>query len=412
MIDPALQLAGITPKTANELWFDAIVRHQIHVIRYSGGLKNDLIELLNAVEDDIASQIKDSLAKQTAFTPVRLARAQKLIASIHKIRNEAWGNVNDMMKRALNDFSGLEIKWMDGGLKTVVPFQLETTLPSPTVVKSLLASKPFQGKILKDWIKTTQAGDLDRIASQVKIGVVQGESAVQIARRVVGTKALLGSDGVTQLTRRQVEAVTRTATQAYSNGARQIFLEDNSDLFTEERFVATLDSRTTPICRADDGKKYPIGSGPMPPLHFNCRSLRVAVISEDAVGNRPARNYTQKQLVREYAKENGLGDISNRDNLPRGTKAAYDKFERQRMRELTGQVPAKTTYQEWLKGQTSEVQNDILGKTKGELFRKGGLQLDRFVDDAGNELTLSQLATQNRTAFTKAGLNPENFLNN
>ena len=42
--------------------------------------------------------------------------------------------------------------------------------------------------------------------------------------------------------------------------------------------------------------------------------------------------------------------------------------------------------------------------------RKGGLRLDKFVDKAGNEIPLSQLARTDRAAFKAAGLDPENFI--
>ena len=62
------------------------------------------------------------------------------------------------------------------------------------------------------------------------------------------------------------------------------------------------------------------------------------------------------------------------------------------------------TYQDWLKKQTVERQDDILGKTKGQLFRKGGLTLDRFIDRNGRELNLAELRAKNAAAFAKAGL--------
>ena len=65
------------------------------------------------------------------------------------------------------------------------------------------------------------------------------------------------------------------------------------------------------------------------------------------------------------------------------------------VRESTTLIPllAGACYNWWLK----------LGKTKGELFRKGDLPLDRFVDD-GRTLTLDELRDLEGKAFAKAGL--------
>lgn len=71
---------------------------------------------------------------------------------------------------------------------------------------------------------------------------------------------------------------------------------------------------------------------------------------------------------------------------------------------MSGQVPEDMTYQDWLRKQPVERQDDILGKAKGQLFRKGGLTLDRFIDRNGRELNLAELRAKNAAAFAKAGI--------
>jgi hypothetical protein len=141
----------------------------------------------------------------------------------------------------------------------------------------------------------------------------------------------------------------------------------------------------------------------------NCRSLRLPVIGEGPISERPARPFTERQLLGEYAEENGLGKVTSRDKLPRGHKGAYDEFARKRKRELTGRVPAATSYDRWLRDQPASFQDDVLGKTKAQLFRKGELTLDRFVHRTGDELTLKELAQREADAFRRAGLNPEDY---
>jgi SPP1 gp7 family putative phage head morphogenesis protein len=272
-----------------------------------------------------------------------------------------------------------------------------------------VTSKPFEGRVLKEWADDLKRADLARIEQSLKIGLVQGESANQIARRVIGTKKVLGRDGVTQITRHQMAAIVRTAVIHVSNQAKREFYKENSDLFDEELYVATLDSRTTPVCRAEDGKKYPIGEGPIPPLHIGCRSLRVALLNGTALGTRPVREFTNKQLLREFSQGRGIKIATKRSKLPYGMKGQFDDFARKRVRELTGTIDAKVTYQDWLGRQSIQFQNDVLGTTRARLFRKGDVTLDRFVNRQGDQIPLSNLAVLNKKAFTDAGLNPEDF---
>lgn len=77
-----------------------------------------------------------------------------------------------------------------------------------------------------------------------------------------------------------------------------------------------------------------------------------------------------------------------------------------------GTVPNDVTYGEWLKTQPDWFQDDVLGKTKGKLFRSGGLKIDQFVDRRGDSLTLSELAREKPAAFDEAGLDPQDFIRN
>jgi SPP1 gp7 family putative phage head morphogenesis protein len=185
------------------------------------------------------------------------------------------------------------------------------------------------------------------------MGLVEGQSYSDITRRIIGTKALQYSDGVMHLNRTKTQALVSTAVAHSTNAARDEFYKANDDLVKSVQFVATLDMRTTPICRSKDGQVYPLTAYPRPPLHFRCRSVVTAVLKS--------------------WKELGLKE-------PTGlTRSSMD-----------GQVSETETYQTWLSKKPPEFQDDVLGKARGEMFRNG-TTLDRFVDDSGKTLTLEQL---------------------
>lgn len=396
--------------TSNEEFFDALVRHQILLLALSKRMQRRVRAILNRTEEDIRRQIRlhaGPLASGTSTANVRRIRA--IMKVITATRLTAWDQIQEEWLEQLQDLAVSEASFIDNALKTTAPAVLETVIPNVTLLRSLASQSPVQGSVLRDWFRTLARSDARRIESAIMVGMVQGESPVQISRRIVGSARLRGANGMTEITRRHAISLARTAALTVSNNARSAFLAANAELFTEEMYVATLDSRTTPICRSLDNKTFPVGSGPHPPLHFNCRSLRVAVIDGIAMGRRPARAFTQQQLLREYARANGLGTIGSRSALPRGHKGAFDSFARQRMRELTGQVPGDLSYQDWLQRQSASFQDDVLGPTRGALFRRGDLTLDRFVSPEGHEFTLSELVRRDRQAFLDAGLDPDDF---
>lgn len=58
---------------------------------------------------------------------------------------------------------------------------------------------------------------------------------------------------------------------------------------------------------------------------------------------------------------------------------------------LSADPPAEETYTEWLKRQSAEVQNDVLGPTRRKLWLEGKLTLQDMVTQKGRPLTLKQL---------------------
>lgn len=396
--------------TANEALFDALVRHQIYLLRVSGSIRNRIQDILNKTEQDIAEKIRDRLRNNVGLTsPLALRKMETLLRIIRNIRTEAWDQIDKAWAEELVAIAKVEPELLDQMIKTVSPVILETTLPTARQLTAIVTARPFEGRTMRQWARKLRADDIARMDGVIRAGMVAGETSAQIARRVVGTANLRGRDGVFQITRDHANSVTRTFVNFVANEARTEWANLNNDIADDEQFVATLDARTTAQCRSLDGKVYPIGVGPRPPLHYNCRSLRVLFLLGDNISTRPFKASTEQQLLREFSAQRGFKKPGTRDGLPRGTKGDFDAFSRKRVRELTGIMPASTSYQKWLEAQSAQFQDDVLGKTKGRLFRQGGLTLDKYVNRSGDELTLSQLASRHADAFRAAGLNPESY---
>lgn len=385
--------------TFQQDFFDAMIRHQVDLLRFGAGLSKRVHGLLDATEEDIRAEIEKRLRRVNGITPATLARLQRLEKAIAATRLRAWKNVNALWVSELLEVAKAEPHFVAGTIETLSPFQVDTSLPGARVIQAAVLSKPFQGRNLREWAKSAEQSDIRRMHQQIRIGVVNGEPIRRIVSRVLGAK------GVTHLTRLQATAVTRTAVNHVSNAARQVFAEENRDIAPQELFVATLDSRTTVVCMGNDGKRFKVGSGPKPPLHVGCRSTRVPLLDGEVLGERPFKAVTEQQLLREYAQRQGLAAVPrSRKLLPRGHKGSFDRFARQRSRELTGQLPAKESYQDWLSRQTKDFQSDVLGAKRAKLFRQGKLKLDRFTDAKGRELTLDQLRQRYPKQWRKSGL--------
>jgi SPP1 gp7 family putative phage head morphogenesis protein len=352
--------------SGDELFHDSLIRRQIYLQMFSDGLSADIVKLLDATEADVHAVLirRLSLLEAQGFDtgPATTARLKVLEQSIKALRDPAIQESADLWTEQLQRVAKSEASFINDAFNSAHDVTVDLALPTATALAALVSKTPFMGKLMKDWAKKLAKDDLDRIMAQIRIGLAAGDTPEQIARRVMGQAKLDGADGVVEITRNNARAITRTAVNSIANESRKQTFINNADVFEEEVYVATLDSHTTPICRSLDGNRYPVGEGPYPPQHWGCRSVRVALIGSKLIGKRPA-----------------VGDT-------------------------TKSVDADVSYGEFLARQSAAFQDEVLGPTRGRLFRQGGLTLDRFVNQQGKYYTIDQLETLEPSAFKRAGL--------
>src|SRR5690606_2939405 len=73
--------------------------------------------------------------------------------------------------------------------------------PSKAQLRAVVTDQPFQGALLKDWVKNNLQKDVNRIQVAIKIGIVEGQTTDQIVRRIRGTKSAKYQDGIMNIAR-------------------------------------------------------------------------------------------------------------------------------------------------------------------------------------------------------------------
>jgi len=268
---------------------------------------------------------------------------------------------------------------------TVDPTDLNLVLPgtgrfSLTAAQGTAITLP-NGQIIQKAFRGLAESQAQRFNTVIRTGLLTGEATPQIARRLVGTlnfgdlaktvrqQALAGGE-LTKMADHQILTLVRTSVQQVANEASQQVYRSNQDVTKKYKYVATLDERTSPICRRLDGQEFEYGKGPYPPVHFNCRSTTVAVIDWEGLDLLPPEAYKEE-----------IGE----DSL---------LFKRAA---VGGPVDQDLKYGEWLAKQSAEVKAEVWGSKKVKYFnllsRKYGPNqaVTRMVREDGSELTLEQL---------------------
>lgn len=369
--------------TINELMADATTSHAVDLSQYTQGVIRRMISLLNTLDPKLGESLHGALERLPAdsFTVERL---EQVLHSVRALNVQAYDAVERELTQVLKEFVEYEASFQYDLYTRVVPGEIQARFlvarVNPEQAYSAAMSRPFQGRLLRDWAKKIEANRMENIRNAVRTGYVSGKTTAQIVQEIRGTRAARYQDGIINRDRRDLTSVVHTAIAHMAETTRERFQSANADLIKATQWVSTLDTKTTPLCIARDGKMYtvethkPIGHslpwlGGPGKIHWGCRSASVPVLK------------SWKELGFEV------------DELSPSTRASMD-----------GQVAADLTYGEWLQRQSAGRQDQILGPTRARLMRDGELPFDKLFTKTGAYLTLDQLRARDSATFKRAGL--------
>ena len=383
---------------------EALYRNAIDLNRYSNSVARRIINAYNDIIIDAVNQLRtiDELA-----APVKAARLRAILAQLKDSLGTWAGDATEITAAELQGIAQLQSEFVTDQLRKALPAGTRDAVNTVEIgtqfAQSVVTTDPTQlnvvalsddlfaavqgapatfnltaaqgatitlpnGEVVTKAFRGIAVDQAERFSQVVRQGLLTGEPTPAIAKRLIGSlqygeeaktvKQLIAAGGqATAVADNQVIAMIRTSINQVANTASQQVYEANQDITPRYRYIATLDTRTSAICRALDGKEFEYGKGPMPPQHFNCRSTTVPIIDPDI--------------------------------LPPSTTATRASKD--------GQVPINQSYGEWLSKQPRSVQADALGPGKvayfNRLAKKYGPRdaIAKLVRDDGSELTLEQL---------------------
>ncbi len=348
--------------------FDLQLRHQIYLQRVGNTYANKIWEIVDESGVEVCEYLRKRLARFGVATADRKTefKFREIENKIAAIRMSAFNEAKDYLLESAAQIGAQEAAFAETSLAPMFARSSAMKGLSEQTLSNLSKYGTFSGKTISKWFSDLTAYDLTKIMGKVRSGVVNGRTTDQIVNEIQGTPRTNYADGLLFTSSRDASTIARTATNGMANSARMAFYEQNADVIDKVQYVATLDSRTCPVCRALDGKTWKVGDRNIPvmPLHPNSRSVLVAVAK-------------------------GFGLIGSRPSKGPGGEVK--------------QVPASTSYADWFKEQSAVFKEDMLGPTRFKLYQDGKLKLDSFVDFNGNKsFTLAELRKRDAEAFRDA----------
>lgn len=335
---------------------DKTIRHSIFLQRYAAGEFKRIEPLLRQLRREIKAKLNRN---RQSLTIDKIGRLNTILADIEITIRQHTAKVSERIAEIGRPLAEYELGFYQEQLSSQVTVQLAGMPASAVNVAANPQITLVQGREIKSTtiaaiVENLAATSAQSVVTDIQKGLLSGATPTDITRTAI--KYLDGT------MRQHVDSVVRTYVSAISSESVVQVALQNQQLLQGLQWVSTLDKRTTPVCQSRDGKIYPITTQVRPPAHFRCRSVMVMTIKDQ---------YRVPGIER--------------------TRSSSE-----------GQIPAGTTYPEFFKRLDSKTQREILGPRRYELYKKGGLTLDKFVDSSGISYTLEQLKLAEPVAWSKA----------
>lgn len=327
---------------------------------------------------DVDKSIRDALLGQD-ITDYTRARLEGLLRELGEATGGIYGEYVKQLELQLTDLAVQQANAEALILSNSAPIgiKLDIAIPALQTLKTAAFKNPMSihglkgDGLLDSFISKWTESQKDMVSGAIRQGWFEGQTTAQIVKSIRGTKALNYKDGLLEVSRRDATAVVHTSVQHVASQARNQTMIANSDIVQKVEFVATLDSKTTPVCRSLDGKLFPVNEGPRPPLHVRCRSTLSPVTK-------------WSEMLKEGATRASVGAQGG------------------------GQVDADLTYYSWLKTQPASFQDIAIGPVRGKLLRDGGIDAQKFadlqLDKNFQPLTLDEMRKLEPEVFKRAGV--------
>lgn len=184
---------------------------------------------------------------------------------------------------------------------------LNTTVLNKGAIDEMI-KHPWHDANYSDRIWKNKAQLINALKSDLTNGIIQGKSIYEVAN-VIDNRIDVG--------RGQTQRLVRTE---YMHALNQGQIESyKAKGYNKLRWVATMDSKTSKICRKRNGKEYDIDSLPDIPAHPNCRCTMVPVIDIAALDKRGEEISKLKSEISGKSDDNSLEKVYNdstRDMFP------------------------------------------------------------------------------------------------
>ncbi|PCS11380.1 hypothetical protein RU88_GL000254 [Lactococcus raffinolactis] len=192
---------------------------------------------------------------------------------------------------------------------------LNTNVLNKSAIDELI-KRPWHDANFSDRIWKNKAQLINSLKSELTNGIIQGKSIYEVANTI---------DGRLDVGRGQTQRLVRTE---YMHALNQGQIESyRAKGYTKLKWIATMDDKTSKICRKLNRKEFDIENLPDIPAHPNCRCTMVPVIDMAAAEKRGDEIRKLKEQISGKTDDTSLDKVYNDDREIESIKKYMDSID-------------------------------------------------------------------------------------
>ena len=328
---------------------DLLLTRSLLLQRVSNSLTKDIINAYVSVIDDILAQIATG-------KNINLVNMNKIINELNaKLSPDLTSVSDDLVQLGISEAS-----YVANGINGAIGIDLVSKLPTDKTVQKIVNTSLMDGLTISEWLGKQDKAFQETLTKQIRLAVIEGETNPQIVSRLKSALDIKNNNNI--------KTIVRTAVSTITGQVREQTYKENEDIFKGWEWNATLDSRTRPEHAAYDGMAHDLNGKGInekgkkynfikAPNGWNCRCISLPITKS--------------------FKELGIP----LNEIPKGTRSSMD-----------GYVSRDTTFEKWFEGKPKAFQEEYLGKSRYELYKKGAITFSDLVNQNGRVLKVSELA--------------------
>lgn len=263
------------------------IKHQVAMRGQFTRIAKQAALHLQALKTSVKAELDEAM---TARNWTAVARLRKTFVTIDKLIADEYELMSETLKAELGDLFVYESEFTS----KLLGFDFSSNMVTEKLVESIVSNDPFDGKILGEWLDEQRLATQIKVKQTIRLGVLNGLSTSKIVDALYADPGNPFSGA-----RRNAEVMVRTASAHVTSQASLKTFERVG--FGSYQLSAVLDSRTTPVCRALDGKIYKTSDKgrKVPPFHPGCRTVMIAVSDDEPAFTDGYEDWLSKQSAGE-----------------------------------------------------------------------------------------------------------------